>query len=149
MTPAPFSEVDIMSCKANIYVANTTPTAVIAGNTLPLGSTPIRRYNQCAVDTAGNSIALKECGYYLVNINATFTVPVAGTVTLQLLNNNVAVPGATASRSVTTDTTEVDTLSFSAIVRVFNGSAPGSLTILNNGVAATFSNIAVNVVKIV
>lgn len=138
-----------MSCKANIYVANTTSTAVAAGGTLPLGSTPIRRYNQCAIDVAGNSIALKECGYYLVNINATFTAPVAGTVTLQLLDNSAAVPGATASRSVVTATTEVNTLSFSAIVRVFNGSAPDSLTIINSGVAATFSNIAVNVVKIV
>ena len=138
-----------MSCKANIYVANTTSAAVIAGGTLPLGSTPIRRYNQCAVDVAGNSIVLKECGYYLVNVNATFTVPVAGTVTLQLLDDNATVPGATASGSVTTATTEVNTLSFSAIVRVFNGSAPDSLTILNSGAAATFSNIAVSVVKIV
>lgn len=138
-----------MSCKTAIYVANTTSAAVVAGGTLPLGATPIRRYNQCAVDLAGNAITLKECGYYLVTVSATFTAPAAGVVTLTLLDDNIAVPGATASTTVTTAATEVRSLSFTALVRVFNNSAPDNLTVLNSGVAATFSNIAVTAVKVV
>lgn len=138
-----------MSCKAAIYAANTTSAAVVAGGTLPLGSTPIRRYSQCSVDLAGNAITLKECGYYLVTVSATFTAPAVGTVTLALLDDNIAVPGATASKSVATAATEVNSISFTALVRVFNNSAPDNLTVLNSGVAATFSNITVTAVKVV
>lgn len=135
-----------MSCKSNIFAVNTTSAAVVANGTLPI-STIVRRYG-CATNLSGNSIALSEAGYYLVNISATFTAPAAGVVSLTLQDDGVTVVGATASTTITTASTEVRTLNITAIVRVFCNSAPDALTIVNTGVAATFSNVAIDVVKI-
>lgn len=135
-----------MGCKSNIYVVNTTSASVLANGTLPI-STIVRRY-RCAANLSGNSVSLSEAGYYLVNVSATFTAPTDGVVTLALQDDGVAVPGATASTTITTATTEVRTLNLTAIVRVFCNSAPDALTIVNTGVAATFSNIAIDVVKV-
>lgn len=137
-----------MSCKSLIYAATTASSAVIANGTLPL-STIIRRRGR-DVNLSGNSIAITDTGsnYYLVTVNATFTAPVAGVISLALQQNGVSITGATASTTVTTATTEVRSLSFSAIVRTFNGGTIDSLTIVNNGLAATFSNIAITVEKL-
>lgn len=136
-----------MSCKSNINIVTTSSSAVVAGGTLPL-TTIVRGYG-CALNQSGNSVLLNESGYYLVNVTATFTAPVAGVVALTLNQNGSAVTGATASTTITTATTEVRSLSFSAIVRVVCGAAPSTLNIVDTGVEATFSNIAINVVKIV
>ena len=137
-----------MSCKSLIYVATTTPSAVVANGTLPLATIVRRRGRD--VNLSGNSIAITDTGsnYYLVTVTATFTAPVAGTIALALQQNGVAVTGATASTTITTATTEVRSLSFSAIVRTFNNCTIDSLTVVNSGLAATFSNIAVAVEKL-
>ena len=137
-----------MSCRSNIYVATTASSAVVANGVLPLATIVRRRGND--VNLSGNSIAITDCGsnYYKVTVNATFTVPVAGIVTLALQQNGVNVTGATASTTVTTALTEVRSLSFTADVRTFNNQGIDSLTIVNSGVAATFSNIAITVEKL-
>lgn len=137
-----------MSCKSNIYVATTTESAVVANGTLPLATTVRRRGQE--INLSGNSVAITDCGsnYYLVSVNATFTAPVAGVVTLNLQQNGTNVTGATASTTVTTPTTEVRSLSFTAIVRTFNTQGIDSLSIVNAGVAATFRNIAMTVEKL-
>lgn len=135
-----------MSCKSNISVANTASTSVLANSIIPLG-TIVRRYGN-ALNQSGSAITINECGYYLVTVNATFTAPAAGVVTLTLLNNGNAVPGATSSASITTATTQVESVSFTTIVRVFNNCNPVSLTVNNAGVAATMTNVSVSVVKV-
>lgn len=137
-----------MSCKSNIYVANTSSTSVTAGSTLPLGTIVRRRGFE--LNQSGNSVAIQDCGsnYYLVSVNATFTAPVAGVVSIDLQQNSVNVTGATASTTITTATTETRSLSFTAVVRTFSGTTLDSLTIANTGVAATFSNIAMTVEKL-
>lgn len=137
-----------MSCKSLINVATTTSSAVVANGILPL--TTIVRRRGCDVNLSGNAVAITDCGsnYYLVTVTATFTAPVAGDVTLSLQQNGTNVIGATATTTITTDTTEVRSISFSAIVRTFNTSGIDSLTVVNSGVAATFSNIDVNVIKL-
>lgn len=137
-----------MSCRSLIYVATTTPSAVVANGTLPLATIVRRRGRD--VNLSGNSIAITDTGsnYYRVTVTATFTAPVAGTIALALQQNGVAVTGATASTTITTATTEVRSLSFTAIVRTFNGGTIDSLTVINSGLAATFSNIAVDVEKL-
>lgn len=137
-----------MSCKPKIYVATTTSTPVIAGGTLPL-TTIVRRTGN-TINLSGNSVAITDCGsnYYLVTVNATFTAPVAGVVTLNLQQNGSNVTGATASTTITTATTEVRSLSFQAIVRTFNTIGLDTLSIVNSGVAATFSNITMLVDKL-
>lgn len=137
-----------MSCKSLIDVATTTSSAVVANGVLPLTTIVRRRGND--VNLSGNSVALTDCGsnYYLVNVTATFTAPVEGTVTLNLQQNGVNVTGATASTTITTATTEIRSLSFSAIVRTLNNVGIDSLIIVNAGVAATFSNIDMTVIKL-
>lgn len=137
-----------MSCKSLIDVATTTSSAVVANGVLPLTTIIRRRGND--VNLSGNSVALTDCGsnYYLVNVTATFTAPIEGTVTLNLQQNGVNVTGATASTTITTATTEIRSLSFSAIVRTLNNVGIDSLTIVNAGIAATFSNIDMTVIKL-
>ena len=137
-----------MSCKSNIYVATTSSTAVVANGVLPLATTVRRRGSE--LNLSGNSVAITDCGsnYYLVSVNATFTAPVAGVITLNLQQNGANVTGATARTTITTATTEVRSLSFTAIVRTFNNAGIDSLSVVNAGVAATFSNIAVTAVKL-
>lgn len=135
-----------MSCKSNIYAVNTTSTAVTANSTIPV-TTIVRRYG-CDVNLLGNAVTLNAPGYYLVNVSATFTAPVAGNVAVTLQDDGVVVPGATAASTITTATTQSSEVSLSAIVRVFCGSTPDALTLVNTGVAATFSNVAISVVKI-
>ena len=137
-----------MSCKSLIDVSTTTSTAVVAGGALPLATVTRRRGSDIAV--SGNSIALTDCGsnYYLVTVNATFTAPVAGIITLNLQQNGVNVVGATASTTITTATTEVRSLSFEKIIRTFNTNGLDSLSVVNAGLAATFSNIDVSVIKL-
>ena len=137
-----------MSCKSLINVATTTSTAVLANGTLPL--TTIIRRRGTDVNLSGNTVAITDCGsnYYLVSVTATFTAPVAGIVTLNLQQNGANVVGATASTTITTATTEVRSLSFTAIVRTFNSVGFDTLSIANTGVAATFSNIDMVVEKL-
>lgn len=135
-----------MSCKSNIFAVNTTSTAVTANSTIPV-TTIVRRYG-CDTNLLGNAITLNAPGYYLVNVSATFTAPVAGNVAISLQDDGTIVPGATGASTITTATTQLQTISFTAIVRVFCGSTPDALTLVNTGVAATFSNVAIDVVKI-
>lgn len=137
-----------MSCKSNIYVATTASSSVVANATLPLSTTVRRRGSD--INLSGNSVAITDCGsnYYLVSVTATFTAPVAGVITLNLQQNGTNVTGATASTTITTATTEVRSLSFTAIVRTFNNQGIDSLSVLNAGVAATFSNVALVVEKL-
>lgn len=137
-----------MSCKSNIYAVTTTSTAVVENGILPLSTIVRRRGNE--VNLSGNTVAITDCGsnYYLVSVTATFTAPVAGVITLNLQQNGANVAGATASTTITTATTEVRSLSFTAIVRTFNATGIESLTVVNAGVAANFSNIAITVEKL-
>lgn len=138
-----------MATKPNIYVANTTSTSVLANAIVPLGSI-IRRYCACTLNLSGNAVTLddKYSNYYLVTVNGTFTAPVAGVVTLQLTQNGTNIVGATASETITTASTETRSISFSAIVRATCGCTIDTLTVLNSGVAATFTNMAVTVERI-
>ena len=137
-----------MSCKSLIDVSTTTSTSVIAGGALPLATVTRRRGTD--INVSGNSIAITDCGsnYYLVTVNATFTAPVAGTITLNLQQNGTNVVGATGSTTITTATTEVRSISFQKIIRSFNAIGFDSLTVVNAGLAATFSNIDVSVIKL-
>ena len=137
-----------MSCKSLIDVSTTTSTSVIAGGALPLATVTRRRGTD--INVSGNSIAITDCGsnYYLVTVNATFTAPVAGVITLNLQQNGTNVVGATGSTTITTATTEVRSLSFQKIIRSFNAIGLDSLAVVNAGLAATFSNIDVSVIKL-
>lgn len=90
-----------------------TPTAVAVDGVIPLGSL-IRRYG-CDVALNGNAVNITGAGYYDVDASVTVTPAAAGTVTITLYKDGVAVPGATASETAAANGT-VD-LSIPALVR--------------------------------
>lgn len=126
-----------------IYLATPSVATVASEGTLPL-TTIVRRRGQ-VVQQSSDSILLGASGYYHVSVSATFTAPATGVVTLSLKQDGVSVQGATASTTISTATTEVRSLSFESVVRVPCYAAPVTLTVTNDGVDITSSNIAVSV----
>lgn len=134
-----------MSCKSLIYTAMQTPTAVAVNNIIPLG-TIVRRYG-CNCNLNGNGIAINGQGYYDVDVSVEAVPDAAGTVTVQLLKDGVAVPGATAAATVAAVANTV-TLAFPATVRLGCCSTGSVLTLLLTGAASTVNNVAARVEKI-
>ena len=133
--------------KSLIYTANTSGAEVQIGNTVPVGSI-IRRYGKC-IDATGSAVNLVEAGYYLVDVSASVTAGVAGDVILALTQDGVPVPGARAAVTITTATTQTETLGITAMIRVMCcGNA--NLSVLVDGTAApTIENMAFRAVKVV
>lgn len=134
-----------MSCKSLIYTAMQTPTAVAVNGIIPLG-TIVRRYG-CNCNLNGNGIAINGQGYYDVDVSVEAVPDAAGTVTVQLLKDGVAVPGATAAATVAA-AADVVTLAFPATVRLGCFSTGSVLTLLLTGAASTVNNVAARVEKI-
>lgn len=134
-----------MSCKSLIYTAMQTPTAVAVNGVIPLG-TIVRRYG-CNCNLNGNGIAINGQGYYDVDASVEAAPTAAGTVTIQLLKDGVAVPGATAAATVAAAADTV-TLAFPATVRLGCCSTGSVLTLLLAGAASTVNNVAARVEKI-
>ena len=134
-----------MSCKSLIYTAMQPPTAVAVNGIIPLG-TIVRRYG-CNCNLNGNGIAINGQGYYDVDVSVEAVPDAAGTVTVQLLKDGVAVPGATAAATVAAVANTV-TLAFPATVRLGCCSTGSVLTLLLTGAASTVNNVAARVEKI-
>ena len=134
-----------MSCTSLIYTAMQTPTAVAVNGIIPLG-TIVRRYG-CNCNLNGNGIAINGQGYYDVDVSVEAVPDAAGTVTIQLLKDGVAVPGATAAATVAAVANTV-TLAFPATVRLGCCSTGSVLTLLLTGAASTVNNVAARVEKI-
>lgn len=134
-----------MSCKSLIYTAMQTPTAVAVNGIIPLG-TIVRRYG-CNCNLNGNGIAINGQGYYDVDVSVEAVPDAAGTVTVQLLKDGVAVPGAIAAATVAAVANTV-TLAFPATVRLGCCSTGSVLTLLLTGAASTVNNVAARVEKI-
>ena len=126
-----------------IYLSTPSVASVAQNGVLPL--TTIVRRRGCSVQQSNDSIILGASGYYHVAITETFTAPAAGTVALQVKQDNIPVTGATASTTITTANTEVRSLSLDCVVRVNCCNGPVTLSFLNTGVAINTSNIAVSV----
>ena len=133
-----------MSCKSALYAAMQTPTAVAVDGVIPLGSL-IRRYG-CDVALNGNAVNITGAGYYDVDASVTVSPAAAGTVTVTLYKDGVAVPGATASETAAANGT-VD-LNIPALVRQVCCEAGSALTLVLTGVAATVNNVALRVQRI-
>lgn len=130
--------------RSAIYTANTSAVPYISGDTLQLGSI-VRRFG-CSVDLNGNSILLKDAGYYIAHVSVTASPTAAGTVTVSALFNNTAIPGATASAAGTAGA--LVAIAFTAIVRKACGCDYGNLSIEITGADGTVANTAVVVEKI-
>lgn len=132
--------------KSAIFMANTASTSVGANAAVPFGT--VNRRFGCSLNGTTGGIVVNEPGYYLVTANISYTAPDTGNVTVALQQDGVSVPGATASDTVGTATTEINNITVTGIVRVMCGSAPDTITLQNTGVAITTSNVAISAVKL-
>lgn len=142
-------------------VRNTTSQSVPSLGTIDLG-TVYRRYckkNNCGIrtfDTTSTSITLQHQGIYHVTVTLVGTGTAAGVVTVQLLENGIAVPGAFSSETITTPATELRTFVIDYFVLVdeacllgTNSTIAKTISLQNTGVAATFTSVVVNIEKAV
>lgn len=133
-----------------IKTVSSTTSSVLAGGTVPIGNTLVTGYCKAAMTLNGNSsVSINDncVNGYLIAVNATFTAPAAGTVVLNVSRNGTPIEGATASAVVSTANTEVQSLSFTTTVKSLIA-APDTLSIVNAGVAANFSNVEFDIYRL-
>lgn len=142
-------------------VKNSTAQDVAVGGLINLGQT-YRKYckkNNCGIKTfdfAGTSVSLNHSGVYHITTTLVGNAPAAGDVTVQLYINGVEVPGAISTQTITTADTEVRTFVIDYYTLVDNACILGrattvsdTITLVNVGVAAEFTNVILNVEKVV
>lgn len=138
--------------KSVLNAVSTTTETLTTGQLLPF--TNINILNGCSINyvAGSSSIQLKKPGVYLISVDATAAESgTAGTVTMQLQKNGVNVEGATSS-SNSAAVTDFNGMSFSTVVKVLPSCASidntTTLTVLNTGVGAIYSNTNITVVKL-
>lgn len=140
---------------------NVTSQTVPALGTISVGLV-YRRYckkNSCGTKTFDNTsttVTLQHQGMYHVTATLVGTGTDAGVVTVQLLENGVAVPGALSSETITTADTELRTFVIDTYVLVddacllgTNSTIAKTISLQNTGVDATFTAVTLNVDKVV
>lgn len=140
---------------------NTTSQTVLANGLINLGSA-YRRYCRRTTNglptfaSNGTSVTLNGSGIYHITTTLVGTGTAAGVLTAQLYENGVAIPGAISSSTITTANTELRTLVIDYYIKVDsecilgNWSVnPKTLTLVNTGVEATYTNVLFNVDKVV
>ena len=136
-----------MSCNSALYAVNTAAgTSIAAGGTIPLTQV-VRRFG-CGAVLNGSAITVKGRGYYEVDAAVSVAAGAAGLVTVSLLKDGQAVPGATAS--VTAKAAgDVVTLPINALVKVFCCAEDrANLTLAVTNQTVTTVNAAVVVQKV-
>ena len=131
--------------KSLIQTVNQSSQVVAANSIIDLGSV-IRRFGW-NLRLNGNAVEVSGEGYYKIDCNVTLAPTAAGTVTVAVYKNGVALTGATASGSVTTAGNPV-TLPLQTTIREGCGCDGGTaLTVVLVSGASTVSNVALRVEK--
>lgn len=137
---------------------NTSTQTITADGLIDFG-TVYRKYisrgysGNCISTTSGTAPILNHKGMYHVTVTVTFTAPAAGDVTLQLLENSEAVPGAVAVETVTTADTQVITTTFDYLVLVSCANVLGTFATqaktlsVQSDTAIEVTNAVMNIVK--
>ena len=128
---------------------NTTQEVAINGL---LTFTTDRILTGCTATRNGQTFQLNKPGYYYVTFNADGAATTAvGDIVVVLQNNGIAVPGAIATFT-TTVADDATNLAFSTIIRVPPSCCAvdntANLTLMNTGVAATYTNVNINITKL-
>ena len=126
-------------------------TQEVAANGLLTFSTD-RILTGCTATRNGQTFQLNKPGYYYVTFNADGAATTAvGDIVVVLQDNGVAVPGAIATFTTTVADDAIN-LAFSTIIRVPPSCCAvdntANLTLVNTGVAATFTNANINITKL-
>ena len=138
-----------------LYTYSNTDQTVAVNGVVALNNNGVSTCG-CISHTAGTgSVSLQRAGYYRITVNADAanTTATAGNITLQLYSNGTAYAGAEATQT-SESTTDVANLSFTALIRVLHNccaidnNLPTTLTLVNTGIAATISNVAMTVVRL-
>lgn len=102
-----------------------------------------------------SDIILQQSGIYHITVTAVGSGSEAGTLAIQLYENGIAVPGAFSNETITTPDTELRTLTIdyfvlvdSACVLGCNSTIAKAISVVNTGVEATYSQITMNVEKV-
>ena len=129
-----------------------TSQSISAGNPIPFNTNRYRTC-KCISHSAGSSSITLNCpGYYIVSFSGTATATTSGTepIIVQLANNGTAVPAGNAS-ALSAANTPVS-LSFTTAVKVLASCCAVDnttvLSVLNNGIAADFTNVEIVVKKV-
>ena len=106
----------------------------------------------CTATRNGQTFQLNKPGYYYITFNADGAATTAvGDLVVVLQNNGVSVPGAIATYTTTVADDAVN-LAFSTIIKVPPSCCAvdntANLTLVNTGVAATFTNVNINITKL-
>lgn len=134
---------------------NTSTQDLAVDDLINFGSV-YRRYDKrtCGVRTFeldGTSIVLQSAGIYHVTAVITYSADAAGDVTFSLLENNVATNEVTTT--VVAAANNTTTLDYYVLVNNNNVlNAPSvfkTISVSNTGIAATVTNIVVNIDKVV
>ena len=116
-----------MSCKSALYAINNSVVSLLDGGTYA-PATVVRRYGQ-NYQLQGNGITLTGPGYYDI-----------------AYQDGVAIPGMTASQTVKA-AGDIVSLGVSGIIRNYCTKPTSTLTIVVSGMAATGTNLAVDITK--
>ena len=106
----------------------------------------------CTATRNGQTFQLNKPGYYYITFNAdgaATTTP--GDIVVVLQNNGISIPGAIATYTATA-ADDATNLAFATIIIVppSCGAVDNAvnLTLVNTGVAATFTNVNINITKL-
>lgn len=127
-----------------LYLVNNTTQTVTTDQVINPGFVKHRSCGSQAM-LNGNVINISGSGYFVIDVNTTFTAPIAGNITVSLYKDGILIPGATATETVTTATTQFRSISYSVEILNKCCDANSSITLVNNGDAADFTNVTVRV----
>ena len=125
---------------------------VAANAAIPLNVTAINK-GDSVVNNGSATLRFNKCGLYKVSVSASGIAGEAGDIAIQLYKNGMAQAQAVATETAE-DATSTHNLSFTTIVQVGANNAncpcssPTLVTVVNSGVAATFSTVDVVATKL-
>lgn len=144
-----------------VGIQNTGSQTVLTDGIISLGSVYrkyCKRLNNGLPYFASDSNSITLNGQGIYHLTATFigSGTTAGDLTIQMLENGIDVAGGVTSETITTADTELRTLVIDRYVLVDSTCLLGCTSTLsktisfeNTGIGATFSNVVVNVEKVV
>lgn len=134
-----------MSCKSAIYTVNTSVGTIPLNGVIPVGGI-IRRFGR-DLDISGNGITACSEGYYDVGVNVSLAPSAVGSVSVTLIKDGAAVPGATAIATNAAVGNTVN-LNIRALIRNKCCDSSSELTVVLGGTDSAITNIVVVVEKI-
>lgn len=130
--------------KSLLYAVNSNTQDLEIGENISFG-TAVRRFG-CNIDANGGTPSITGAGYYSIDIDIDFSTAIGSTgiVSVTLMQDGTAIPGASVEQSVAALTTY--TKSISCVVRD-RCCGTSTITAVVGGVAINVSNASIRIVK--